>query len=328
MFSQKTFTLLAVLLSAGIFTSATAEQLTSHGWTGSDDSEGTKFIGCQLESPPSLAEPHASIRVAAINPLNVFIQFASRFDPAQPEQQVVRLALGDGEALAAGDWTSDHGYIVRSLSQQTTPDGTPYRIIQLRVSADDDILPRLGAARFLKVYHDKVENMPAFGLVAIDLKHAASQGRDANDTAEAIAAVMACVNRHPFTVELSTDTPMSLPVDAATQAAWQAKSDFGLSVDVTLGETVPTRVAFRQSMIDAGSFYCDAKKFITYDSISGETYEAKVASAAQAASGKLSRLAFWPAGRTAEDILLVDLGMNLADKYLCPGWPGHPRPRP
>ncbi|MGA2895808.1 MAG: hypothetical protein ABSE22_23345 [Xanthobacteraceae bacterium] len=313
---------IVICVSAATAATAAAEELSAGGWTGSVDSDGATFLGCHLDSPPASSGAAESIRVAAENPLFFAIQFAST---PQPEQQIVRLGLANDERPFHDDWSSDHGYIVRTLNTGTMPDGRPFARELLMISSDDAIIPHLDAAQYLKIYLRNLNPTPFplsyFGTIA--LRHGHSPASGGSDTAAAAAAVIACAKSHPFKIDFAGQ---SLPIDAGTQAEMQAKLDFVMAVEAMLGESAPTQTKMRQDLIDAGSFYCAAKHYIPYGSLSGGTYQEQVGAVVQLASKKLSELSFWPEGRTATDVMLADLSMSFADQYLCAGWPDHPRP--
>jgi hypothetical protein len=300
---------------------AGSQTLSTHGWNGSADFDGGTFLGCHLDSSVSLSDPPDIIRILAITPFYVSMQFASQRDELQTPnaEKAVRLALVNGERASGDDWTRSENYLLKGMARGVTP--------QLLIGADDEILTHLKAAKYLKIYYD--ENIiPRFA--TIDLRHrGASPNSTPNDTAEAIEAVLDCVKSHPFRPqlpELSSLPASGLAIDQANLAAMQAKTGLTLALEAMLVGGMPNHTKlFRQELFDASSFYCDAKQYVPYNN--AQDYRANVENAIQSAAVKLGRLAFWSEQRTATHVLLGDMAMRAADGHLCPGWPGHTRPR-
>jgi hypothetical protein len=101
----------------------------------------------------------------------------------------------------------------------------------------------------------------------------------------------------------------------------QAKSDFETALKVTIDNFRHNRNGLFEIMRDAGFFYCSVKQDMPYDSTI--VYEANVSDHVQYAA---RFLAVRSPLTTTREILMRHNAMSTADKYLCPGWPGHPRP--
>ncbi len=326
---------LALLFVAGASAPGVCQETAPPGWKSETILDGKKFGHCQLVSPQK--PPGSPIALLANTPFDWELRFAPVYSSPPPDLEIVRLGLVNDERAQKDDWTSDHGYLMGVHTRAPSPDGRTITVESLRISSKDEILSHLGSARFLRIYYTSKNSLlpPYFQYFTLELPRAstsanAQQGTGANETATAYAALMKCVHSQQW-LKVEVPTLGLLPdkfITPAVEAELQAKSDFGLALNVFLVEArqnPDTASSLRQLLFDAGVFYCAAKKFIDYDKIEGENYMMKVASAIQVADIKLNGLSFWPPERSADQVLETDIVMGFADKHLCPGWPNHPR---
>jgi hypothetical protein len=326
---NKIFLLFVLLFTAAAMRAADSEELSFRGWQGSADFDGSNFNGCHIDSPASLTAPHYPMRILAADPWYFLIGFVA--NQHQPEQQrAIRLSLANDDQALRDNWTSDHGYIVLTAIN-TAINGQPTAGQQLIVSADDELISHLSAARYLVVNYPVV-GMPLYDRVILDLRHDHSPSNAepdttaANDTAGAIAEVMDCVKRHRPSEGGPTGSASFDQMFQSIHEKNQADTDYYLNLHVMVIENAPNRTNITQELIDAGKFYCDVKRHIPYDAAPGDTYDTKTQSIIQVSASKLSEMSFWSEEHTADDILLTDRAMGLADRHVCPGWPGYPRP--
>jgi hypothetical protein len=278
-----------------------------------------------LDSPAAIIDPDP-MRIAAENPLQFFIQFAVEFKDPQPSlgaTGVVRLSLVNSESIDA-DWTNDDGYRVRVLSNSTRWNGKPFTRELLAVSANDDIMAHLKDARYLRVHYKKNASEPlwAFNSWTVDLRHRTLNPKtwpsalEANDTYGAINEVMTCVRQHV----------------GAVDPAVQARFNFETALQMSIDETNYDRTGLLNDLKDVGSFYCQVKQDIPWNS--GKTYVGNLNDAIVYAGALWGRQRFASSEEasqsplmTIDEITMRDIGMGDADRHLCPGWPGHPRSR-
>jgi hypothetical protein len=306
-----------ILLFCLYFGAAVGQSLNSHGWSGSIDVDGTTFLGCHLDSPQSLSQQPDQIRIAAPNQLRMSFQFlsiASNANLAPGTKSGVKLALGNVPAPFQDEQALDDYYLMTNQKPGTPP--------QLHVAIDDPLIQNLGRYRYLKIYFPISAPFILPQSAVIDLKHkdATSDAGAANDTAGAIASVIDCVSKQTSEISLP-GSRFGVKLDAANLREMRKKTGFRLSLEALLASLHGKKVEEWQEFYDAGAFYCDAKQFIPYDN--ANTYPVNVSNASQRAAGRLSELGFWLGGRSADDVLLSNMAMILADKRLCPGWPTH-----
>jgi hypothetical protein len=223
------------LVVACASTGARAEDLSYHGWSGSADYDSNRFIGCHLDSPPSISDSHDRIRVAAEDSNRFAIEFAARFKNPQPapgQTTTVELGLVNGENVLSG-WSSG-GYTYRTgvLSNSQTPDGKPFSRIQMVVNTGDEVVSRLKDAKLLKVFWPTtMQNFPDLNFSIFELRHRSLSDPktwlgvlDTNDTYGAIQAVIACVRAHGTvagTPNAANTQPSLLSPAFASMPSWQ-----------------------------------------------------------------------------------------------------------
>jgi len=317
--------LAALLVTICVSAAAGTEQLSYRGWRGSADFEGSQFIGCHLDSPPSLSDPYDPIRVVAKSPLQFFIQYSAEFDNPQPSPgatSIVHLSLVNGDKLLTSDWGNDEGYRIRVLSNGMRPDGKPFTRELLEVNADDEIMSHLKDARYLKVYYKRSGLLPLPNFWILDLRHRSltepkswASALDPNDTYGAIKEAVACASRY------------SGPTDPMVQA----RLDFETALRVMIDERSYDRSGMLNDLIDDGLFYCKMKQQMPYDI--GKDYAGNVSEAIQRADILWVRQHFSnpdeaqsSSQMAVDEISMRDSAMAIADRHLCPGWPAYPRP--
>jgi hypothetical protein len=233
----------------------------------------------------------------------------------------VHLGLVNGEQLLTNDW-GGNGYAARVLSNGVKSDGKHFSRELILVPSDDELMVHLHGARYLKVYFPTNEDFRgSINFELIDLRHRSALDPntwlgvlDANDTYGAIKEVKACVVRH---------------LGPASRQA-QAQFDFETDLRVWIGELSSQRPGLFEDGKRYGEFYCSIKQQFPYDEkllYVGNVNQAVVYAAARWARQQFanSQEAERSPLMTVDEITLRDGMMAVADKHLCPGWPGHPR---